>query len=218
MSATKNIETADSLPEGSGPPSGEGEPAPGDLELVRALVNTRDLDPDLAASSSYQVRLASGQVIREELSDPAALREWLRGRGLPVPRALTEADLERARSFREAIRALLLANSGEPLDRAAVTTLQEIAASAPVRLEVGPAGEIDMACSATGVDALVADVLSAISRAQETGDWARLKACRSGECLWAFYDRSRNRSRHWCSMEICGNRAKTRTYRAKSAG
>jgi predicted RNA-binding Zn ribbon-like protein len=35
--------------------------------------------------------------------------------------------------------------------------------------------------------------------------------------VWVFYDRSRNRSRHWCSMGVCGNRAKTRTYRAKRA-
>ena len=201
MSETENIEIADPRLEGRAPPSTEGEPAPGDLELVRAFVNTRELDPD-----------------REELTDPGALREWLRGRGLPVPRALADDDLERARSFRDSIRAMLLANNGEPLDGDAIRTLQGIADGAPVRLEVGPDGDIDMACSATGVDALVADVLTAIARAQESGDWPRLKACSSGECLWAFYDRSRNRSRHWCSMEVCGNRAKTRTYRKRRSG
>ena len=180
------------------PPSTEGDPAPGSLELVRGFVNTRELDPD-----------------REELTDPEALRQWLRGRDLPVPRSLTDTDLALAREFREAIRSLLLANNGEPLDPAAVSTLQRIAEDAPVRLEVGPDGDVDMACSATGVDALVADVLSAIARAQETGEWSRLKACASGECLWAFYDKSRNHSKHWCSMDVCGNRAKTRAYRAK---
>jgi predicted RNA-binding Zn ribbon-like protein len=200
VSATENVESDPRLA-GRAPPSTEGEPAPGDLELVRSFVNTRELDPD-----------------REELTDPDALRHWLRRRGLPAPRALDEADLDRARVFREAIRRLLLANNGEPLDGGAIRTLQGIAAGAPVRLEVGPAGEIDMGCSATGVDALVADVLGAIARAQDSGEWPRLKACSSGECLWAFYDRSRNRSRHWCSMEVCGNRAKTRTYRAKRGG
>ena len=58
-------------------------------------------------------------------------------------------------------------------------------------------------------------MLAAASAAQETGEWDRLKVCLSDECLWAFYDRSRNRSRHWCSMDVCGNRAKTRAYRAK---
>ncbi len=68
------------------------------------------------------------------------------------------------------------------------------------------------------MDALVADVLAAIAKAQDSGEWHRLKACTSDECLWAFYDRSRNRSRHWCSMDVCGNRAKTRTYRSKRTG
>jgi predicted RNA-binding Zn ribbon-like protein len=201
VSATRSIDNPDPAAELAAP-STEGDPAPGDLELVRALVNTRELDPD-----------------REELTDPRALRDWLVSRGLPAPRRLTDDDLGRAREFREAVRSLLLANNGEPLDTAAVRTLQRIADDAPVRLEVGPDGDVDMACSAEGVDALVADVLSAIARAQESGEWARLKACSSGECLWAFYDRSRNRSRHWCSMEVCGNRAKTRAYRSKrSAG
>jgi predicted RNA-binding Zn ribbon-like protein len=39
--------------------------------------------------------------------------------------------------------------------------------------------------------------------------------CAAEDCRWAFYDRSRNRSRTWCSMEECGNRAKARSYRAR---
>jgi predicted RNA-binding Zn ribbon-like protein len=42
-----------------------------------------------------------------------------------------------------------------------------------------------------------------------------MKACADDECEWAFYDSSKNRSRTWCSMEVCGNRAKTRAYRAR---
>ena len=198
-------ETGKKVDETLSPPLSEGEDeAPGSLELVRAFVNSRELDPEREVEPE-----------REDLTDPAALREWLLGHGVIAPKPLDEADLERAKAFREALRALLLANNGEPLDRDAVARLQRIAAEAPVRLEVGPDGGIDMACSAEGVDSLVAEVLTAISSAQETGEWSRLKACRSDECLWAFYDRSRNHSRHWCSMRICGNRAKTRTYRAK---
>lgn len=197
MSETLNIDKAANRP----PPSTEGEPAPGALELVRAFVNTRELDPD-----------------REELTDPGALAAWLRGRELPVGRALGEADLSRAVEFREAVRALLLANGGAALDPGAVARLSEIAAQAPARLEVGEDGSVDMGCSAQGVDALVVDVLAAIAAAQRTGEWERLKACPADRCLWAFYDRSRNRSRHWCSMDVCGNRAKTRAYRAKRKG
>jgi len=44
----------------------------------------------------------------------------------------------------------------------------------------------------------------------------RVKICPADDCRWAFYDTSRNRSRQWCSMEVCGNRAKARTHRERS--
>jgi predicted RNA-binding Zn ribbon-like protein len=43
----------------------------------------------------------------------------------------------------------------------------------------------------------------------------RVKECASGECEWVFLDRSRNRSRRWCDMSDCGNRAKARRFQAK---
>ena len=49
------------------------------------------------------------------------------------------------------------------------------------------------------------------------GRFARIKLCPCPGCGWAFYDRSRNRSRTWCSMEVCGNRVKARTFREKGA-
>jgi predicted RNA-binding Zn ribbon-like protein len=48
------------------------------------------------------------------------------------------------------------------------------------------------------------------------GSWPRLKACAADNCQWAFYDHSRNHSRVWCSMDVCGNREKVRSYRERS--
>ncbi len=48
-----------------------------------------------------------------------------------------------------------------------------------------------------------------------TGDWPRVKLCPADDCLEAFFDGSRNRSRVWCAMADCGNLAKTRTYRSR---
>lgn len=45
----------------------------------------------------------------------------------------------------------------------------------------------------------------------------RLKICPN--CEWLFIDRSKNRSRTWCDMAVCGNRAKARLhYRRKTKG
>jgi predicted RNA-binding Zn ribbon-like protein len=42
----------------------------------------------------------------------------------------------------------------------------------------------------------------------------RLHACASDTCRWLFLDTSKNRTRRWCDMKTCGNRAKARRYRS----
>jgi predicted RNA-binding Zn ribbon-like protein len=62
-----------------------------------------------------------------------------------------------------------------------------------------------------------ARLLLAIERLQCEEAWPRLKACTDDACQWAFYDATRNRSRTWCSMDVCGNREKTKRYRQRKA-
>ena len=71
---------------------------------------------------------------------------------------------------------------------------------------------------APGVDGALGRLLVIVYRAMETGTWPRLKACRSDTCQWAFYDHSKNRSGHWCSMAVCGSQHKARTYRERQRG
>lgn len=59
-------------------------------------------------------------------------------------------------------------------------------------------------------------VLAACARLAITGEWDRIKICPSTACLWAFYDTSRNQSKTWCSMKVCGNREKTRKFRERA--
>jgi predicted RNA-binding Zn ribbon-like protein len=40
----------------------------------------------------------------------------------------------------------------------------------------------------------------------------RIRICANPQCGWLFLDSSRNRSRRWCSMDSCGNRAKARRF------
>jgi predicted RNA-binding Zn ribbon-like protein len=48
-------------------------------------------------------------------------------------------------------------------------------------------------------------------------DPERIKECGSENCNWLFYDVSKNRSRRWCEMSDCGNRAKQRRHRHRTA-
>ena len=48
-----------------------------------------------------------------------------------------------------------------------------------------------------------------------SSDMALLRACSSATCQWLFLDTSKNHHRRWCSMKVCGNRAKVRKFYAK---
>ena len=65
-----------------------------------------------------------------------------------------------------------------------------------------------------GTDSLE-EVMGAVARLGILGELERVKICPADDCLWAFYDQSRNGSRQWCSMAVCGNRAKPRAHRAR---
>lgn len=66
--------------------------------------------------------------------------------------------------------------------------------------------------SAAGEKPVPVDVAAARSalRLVASPEPERLKICRA--CGWLFLDRSRNRSRQWCDMAVCGNRAKARLH------
>jgi predicted RNA-binding Zn ribbon-like protein len=51
------------------------------------------------------------------------------------------------------------------------------------------------------------------------GQVARLKRCSNHECIQYYFDTSKNNTRRWCRMEVCGNREKAkRHYRKKTGG
>jgi predicted RNA-binding Zn ribbon-like protein len=59
--------------------------------------------------------------------------------------------------------------------------------------------------------------LSAIGLLRES-DPVRIKQCGGEHCGWVFFDTTKNRSRRWCEMSVCGNRAKAKAHyrRAKT--
>jgi predicted RNA-binding Zn ribbon-like protein len=69
--------------------------------------------------------------------------------------------------------------------------------------------------SEEGVRGAVGRILAEVSAGMADGTWERVKACRADDCRWAFLDTAKNRSRAWCSMQSCGNRAKVAAYRER---
>jgi len=176
--------------------------APGELELVRAFVNTRDLELET-----------------EALRSPAALAEWLVARGLVEPATpAADADLRRALALREGLRGLLLANAtgGAPPPDAAAA-VDAVGRRCALRAQPGGRGPL-LVPVGRGVDAGLARLVAIVALAQTSGTWLRLKACPGERCQWALYDRTRSRTRTWCSGAKCGARTRSRAYRRRHSG
>jgi predicted RNA-binding Zn ribbon-like protein len=179
----------------------ESKPAPMPLLLVQSFVNTWDGDHN-----------------SDLLLDPATARDWLTGAGLwNAARPPGPAELHQARTVREAIRAMLMANSGGPAPTPGdIEPLQALANAARPALQVDQNGQVSLAVEpADEPDAGLLALLLVIRDAQRDGTWPRLKACGNPDCRWAFYDRSHGQVGAWCDMATCGNRIKNRRLRQR---
>jgi predicted RNA-binding Zn ribbon-like protein len=187
---------SDAIAVGGRPQPGGRPPAPGRLALVQAFLN-----------SHYDLENKHGA---ELLHSPAALVAWLGRAGVLDAPHETDADhhdLQRALGVREGLRALAADGVGRP-------RLLEVATrGAGVEVRPGPDGELHFVAAPTaGVSGALGVLLAIATVAVADGSWSRLKVCPGENCGWAFYDGSRNRSGRWCSMSVCGGRAKARSH------
>ncbi|MEZ0072340.1 putative RNA-binding Zn ribbon-like protein [Planotetraspora sp. GP83] len=169
----------------------------GPAELLRDFVNTYDVEGDA-----------------DDLASPAELTVWLRERGLigEADRAV-DRDLTVATHLREGLRGALRHNhDGVPYETP--DELDSALAALPMRVTLA-GGAPTLEPTVCGVAAGLARIAALIPAAHADGTWRRLKVCVESTCQWAFIDSSKNRSRSWCSMRVCGNRTKTRAYRAR---
>jgi len=169
------------------------------LDLVVGFVNTLDLETgsDAIAGPDELATWLADNELTDDLVEPTA------------------AEVRRAAVLRAAVRDLLLAhNAGDVDTDQACTTLEEVARASRLGLRFHE-GRTALEPEADGASAALGRLVATIAELMPTTEWQRLKACRDETCRQAFYDQSRNRSRAWCSMEVCGNREKARSFRER---
>jgi len=176
---------------------------------------------DVPAHAALLCDFANTLDVTDELDDLTTATEvsgWLFDKGLLSQRApADESDLALARELRQAVRAAFVANHdrGEAdTDTGPTPELDLLASRLPLALQIR-GGRPLLSPIESGVPGGLSRLLVAAADAGADGSWRRLKICAADDCAWAFYDTSKNRSRTWCSMQVCGNRKKTRSYRAR---
>jgi predicted RNA-binding Zn ribbon-like protein len=177
-------------------------PAPPPLDLVQDFVNTEI--PEWA---------------RDDIASPEQLADWLRSRGLLDAGESVDADsFVAARALRGVLRSLaLLNNVGGPPDADLRDAVAQVLGDLELEVGLGDDGQLVVLPGGSGAKRALATIVAVVVKAQATGAWSRLKACRKESCAWVFYDGSRNTASTWCSMSICGNRVKTTLYRRRRA-
>lgn len=190
-------------------------PAPGPLRWVEEFINTRSVE--------------SGT---DEIGTPALLASWLWHRDLlPAGIRVSIDEHHRALRMREGLRALVASSNAGPgtadpargssrpgrgLSVPALAEAAGLARRLPLVLDVASRPPRLRPLYRGTADSVLAMLLAAVAESVAAGTWNRLKACKDPDCRWAYYDQSRNRSRAWCSMAACGNRAKARAFRNRA--
>lgn len=145
--------------------------------------------------------------------------EALQRRAAALPK-LAEATLRRAHTLREALHRLFTGATAHDADLAAVNAELDHAPARRCLALTGDGFAWTRQQRNARLEAMLWPIVwSAADLLVERPPGptpARVKACADADCGALFYDTSRNRSRRWCAMEDCGNRAKARRHYART--
>ena len=184
--------------------------------LALDLANTINRRGDPATSS-------------ERLIDFGRLVTWSQKAGLVTPREAERlradatarpraavAALRRAIAVREAIYSLFEAVAHEQqTPAAALDTLNAALPDALSSLRVAPdRGGFGWRFTPPPEDLapMLAPIVRAAAELLTSEERERVRVCGSDTCFWLFLDRSKNGTRRWCDMKVCGNREKARRH------
>jgi predicted RNA-binding Zn ribbon-like protein len=170
------------------------------------------------------------------ISDGAGLLAWLAQAGLVPPAALaairaqaTSAELDavaaQARSLREWFRGFVQKRKGRSLSAKDLRELGPLNQLLERDEQYGEivASTVDGATSFEfranrrwkSAESLLMPLAELLARLVCEEDFTYVKACEGPRCTLLFADHTRGHARRWCSMAICGNRAKVAAHRAR---
>jgi predicted RNA-binding Zn ribbon-like protein len=168
--------------------------------------------------------------------------DWLRDAGLATPEELKavcdaagpgqlDAVAAQARALREWFRAFVRQHKGSRLTRKAMKELEALNRLLErdeefdqIEVRDKQSSGPDDPSELTWVrrrrwrspDALLLPLAKAMAELLATADFTQVKACEGPACTLLFLDTSRGRIRRWCSMAVCGNRAKQAAHRLRA--
>jgi predicted RNA-binding Zn ribbon-like protein len=190
-----------------------------DAERVLAFINTlsgRPTPAPVERLDSYDALLSWA---RDQHLIPGAAADRLAAEARRHPHQAA-AVLARAKDFREALNGLANAiDAGRQPNAEVLKTIGECLAGAYANGRLVPhEGALQWVASAEDdLDRVLWEIGRAAGRLVVSPRLARVRACAAHDCGWWFVDGTKNRSRRWCDMTVCGNREKLRRFRSRGS-
>jgi predicted RNA-binding Zn ribbon-like protein len=178
----------------------------------------------------------------EWLTNGEDLLAWLLAAGLidaetarHMRTAATPGELDavaaQARALREWFRAFVRQHRGKPLSRRTLSELEPLnrllardeafgqIVAVPRSAEIVGSGALELVARRRwrSPDTLLLPVAKAMAELVTTADFTHVKHCEGPGCVLHFLDTTSDRRRRWCSMAVCGNRAKQAALRLRKA-
>jgi len=148
----------------------------------------------------------------ELLKDVATLERFFQRRNLGASGRLTARDLAAVRAIRDRLRESFTA----PHEAAAVEILNDVLYGSRANAQLERAGGAwHFRYVGPDIDVIAAAAASSLLEAIRVDGWDRFGTCDAAPCCCVFVDRSRNRSRRFCS-ELCANRHAQASHRLRT--
>lgn len=155
----------------------------------------------------------------DRLSDPDDLKQWAKEATLPIDSKVGQVHVRQAHYLRsalsEAFTSRIANESASPEALEAINQHMVSYATRQVLRFKDGAYTVERASGSFTAPMLLESLAHEGATLLASPQAERLKQCSSPDCVLIFVDTSRSQKRRWCSMEICGNRAKVSKHYQK---
>jgi predicted RNA-binding Zn ribbon-like protein len=178
---------------------------------------------DDLALDFINTRFGVGQSFRECFGSDESVLQWLLRTGSitagEVPKGRSGTLVKAAIELRESARDLLACRkAGRVGDPAVLNRFLALdRSSKQLEWRHGKPPTLRLQRHLPTVEAALVPVANAVATLLTEGEFQLVRTCESSDCTLWFYDRTKAHHRRWCSMALCGNRAKVASFRARQA-
>ncbi|MDF2921262.1 MAG: hypothetical protein K0R57_176 [Paenibacillaceae bacterium] len=157
---------------------------------------------------------------RDRLEEPAWLGQWMQEHALEAPLPPDPTTLAQLKQLRGCLwAAVQQLVQGAVIEQALIERLNLYMSKGPAIRQIAGSGDagrrITLVPLYTGWEQIMSEIAASFAGVLLEKELSRIRICENPDCLWVYYDDTRNRSKRYCDDKMCGNLIKVRRFRAR---